>query len=95
MNRAVAIYTANFDGSTRFVVENSRAVAVLLKMTICAVHALFQMNILQVNSFLKFVRIIGVNCSSARVEKISFPVFLVDVLKYPAMPVRVRELNIF
>ena len=53
----MAIHAIDFDCVSRFSIQFSVAVTVLDKVAVDAMHSLFQMDVLQVNSFLELIRI--------------------------------------
>ena len=93
--RTVAIDTADLDRGARLVVENARAVAVLLEMTIGAVHAFFEVDILQMHCLVEFSGIVRCNDLAIGVEQIALTVFLINVLKDPSVAVRIGKLHVF
>src|ERR1035437_8094512 len=90
----MTIDTGDLDRGPRLIVENTCPMSVLAEMAIGAMHTLFEMDVLQMDGLLEFVRIVRLYYPIARVEQISFPVLLIDVLKHPAVPVRIGELHV-
>src|SRR5437867_5074158 len=91
-NRAVTVDTIYFNSSARFVVKQSVAVRVLPKMTINAVHAFFEMDVVKMHCLLEAIRIIRWYDDVLSVEQVPFPITFENLAKDPAVTVKVREL---
>src|SRR5258708_38456847 len=89
----MTIDAVNLDRRARFVVENAVAVRVFLEMTVNTVHPFLKMNVVEMDRFLKSIRIVRRNHRVLRVEQVPFPISLEDLAKDPAVPVRVGELG--
>ena len=103
---AVAIHAANFNRSAHLAIEFRIAVRVLLKVTIDAVHALFQVNVHHVNRHAIFspaLRIHGLlqsfvghfgDFATAAIEQFSVIVLLEHGPKYPAVTMEIGKLRV-
>ena len=91
----MAIDTTDLDRSARFVVEYARPMAVLLKMAIGAVHAFFEMDVLQMHGLIKFGGVVRRDDLAIGIEQIALTVFLINVLKDPSVAVRIGKLHVF
>ena len=91
--RPVTVDTSNLNCSAGLGVENAVAVRVLPKMTVDAMHAFFEMNVVEMDGFVKSIRIVGRHNRIFRVEQVPFPIALEHLPENPAMTVRVRELR--
>src|ERR1022692_4112718 len=88
----MAIHAIDFDGVARFSIQFPVAVTVLLEMAIDAMHSLFQMDILQMDSLLEFLRILKGNLVALFIQKIAFAIVLESRPENPSMTVEVCEL---
>ena len=94
LNRAVAIDAIDLDGGARFAVELAVAVAVLLEVAVDAVHALVEVDVLQVDGLLELVGIVEGDCLVVLVEQVALAVVLEDGAEDPAVAVVVGELRV-
>src|SRR6266853_4662117 len=92
-NCPVAIDAIELNGSTRLAVKFPAAMAVLLEVTIDALHPFLQVNILEMHGFIEFLRIIGRNRASLLVEQMSLAISREHGAKQPAMTVKISKLR--
>ena len=92
---AMAVGAIDFDRGRHFAVNVAVAMAVLGKVAIDALHALFHVDRGQVHGFLELVRIVVVNDGALGVEQRALAVALEDGPKIPAVPVVVGKLGVF
>ena len=90
----MAVSTGDLNRHAGFTVELAVAVVVLLEMAIDAVHAAFRVNVLQMDGFVPFFRVPGWNDLVLFVEQITLSVLLIYVLKHPAVPMCIGELDV-
>ena len=94
LNRAVAIDAIDLDGVARFAVELAVAVAVLLEVAVDAVHALFEMDVLEVHRLPELVGIFERDRLVVFVEQVALAIVLEDGAEDPAVAVEVGELGV-
>ena len=94
-NGAVAIDAIDFDGGARFAVDFSVAVIVLGEMAIGALHAFFEMDVGEMDSFLETPRVVEGDGLAVFVEPVPFAVVVVDGAEDPAVAVEIGELRGF
>ena len=63
-------------------------------MAVSAVHAAFEMNIVEVHGFAELCRIVGRDNVPLRIEEIAFAIAFEDFAKQPAVAVRISELSV-
>ena len=68
--------------------------AVLRKVTVNAMHSLFQVNVLKVHRLGEFIRIVGRDYLVVLVQQIAVAIFFVDCPEDPTMAVEVGELSV-
>ena len=73
----MTIDAINFNRSPRFAIDFPVAVIVLREMAVGALHTFFKMNIREVDSFLKALRIIEGDLFAVLIEPIPFTVVFV------------------
>ena len=89
----MAIGAIDFNGVSRLAVKLAVAVRILAEMAIHAVHAFFEVDVLEVHGFAEFFWIIERNDVVFLVEQVSLAVFFVDGAEDPAVAVEVGELR--
>ena len=90
---AVAVAAVDLDGVAHGAVELAVAVAVLQEVAVDAVHALLEVDVLEVDGLRELVRIVGGDDLALAVDEQALVVHLVDRLVDPAVAVEVRELR--
>ncbi len=94
LDRAVAIGAVHLDGVARLAVELAVAVAVLGEVAVDAVHAFFQMDVLQLHGLLQLLLVGERDDVAVLVEQIAVAVLLEDGAEDPAVAVEVGELRV-
>src|SRR5262249_13758414 len=94
LDGAVAIGARDLDGIARLAVELAVAVRILLEVAVNAVHALFEVDVFQVDSLGEFLWIGSRNDAAILVEQISLAVALEHRAENPAVAVKVGELGV-
>ena len=94
LDRSVAIHAVDLHRVARLAVELAIAVAVLLEVTVDAVHALFQMDIFQVHCLPKLVGIVEGDRLVVGVEQVALAIVLEDSAKDPSVTVEVGKLRV-
>ena len=94
LDGTVAVYAIDLDRVAGFAVELAVTVAVLLEMAVDALHAFFQVNVLEVDGLLEFVGIIEGDRLVFGVEQRAFAVVLENGAEDPAVAVEVSELSV-
>src|ERR1700745_3252008 len=90
----MTVFARDLDRSAWFVVEISVAMRILPEMAINAMHAAFEMDVVEMNRFFELRRIIRRDDVSLRIEQVSFAIAFEDFPKQPAMPVKVCKLRV-
>ena len=78
----------------RLIVEIAVAMRVLLKMTIDAMHSLFQVNVLKVNSLVELLRIVCRHHFIVGIQQVALAIALEDFPKQPAVSVVISKLYV-
>ena len=94
LDRAVAIGAVEFDRGARLGVQLSIAVNVLLEVAVHALHSFLEVDVLQVNSLVEFVRVVGGNDFAISVEQIALSIALVNSAEDPAVAMEIGELTL-
>ncbi len=93
LNAAVTVNAVNLHGVARLAVETPIAVIVLGEVTIDAMHAFLQMNVLEMHRLLELVRIVRRDGLSVLVEHLTVEIALVHRAVVPAMAMKIGELG--
>ena len=88
----MAIHAIDLNRVPRLPVKLAVAMAVLFKMAIDAVHALFKMNVLEMDSLVKFLRIIERDRLVFAVQQRTLAIVLEGRAENPAVAVEVGKL---
>src|SRR6185312_9463268 len=91
---AVAAFAGHDDYVSALAIELAIAMAVLLEVAIGALHALFLVDVGEVDGFFEFVFIVPVHDVIVGVEQIAFAIVLVYGAKDPAVAVEVGKLRL-
>ena len=91
----MAIDTLNFHRRPGLAVQLAVAMAILFKVAIHAMHALLQMDVFQVYSFVKFFRIVEFDGLVFFVKPRALLVVFINSAIHPAMAIEIGELGLF
>ena len=90
----MTIYAADRSGVARLAIELAISMDVVEEMAITALHSAGEMNVLQMNRLIKFMRVIVGNGMIVEIEQSSFAIVLEDGAKDPAMAMVISKLGV-